>query len=340
MTLDVPATVCNVEPFRYQATPQTVGDHGASANQINEQALEDYLNRLRTAMCDDVQAIIAAATEGAGVTSFLDLSDTPDSYSASAGKMVVVNGLQTGLEFQTQPTPPSYFLTPRLIVLWPPTATTNPLGQSPLAAGGAQIVIPSSPANALDASYRFGCTTATAAGSNAGIRSSAFQCIIGSTAPMGGFRLRWRFGVEIYAAGGRALLGLHPSTAGFAAIGVNDPSTLTNIIILGFDDTDTNWQIMHNDGAGTATKIDLGAGFAINTTSLLELTFEIDPSGTVLSYELRDLELGTSTSNTVSTNLPANTQPLTPVFQINAAATGVAHRISHVFMSIEAGPGE
>lgn len=48
---------CNIEPFRYQATPQPVGEHGASANQINEQHLEDYLERLRQAVCADVQAL-------------------------------------------------------------------------------------------------------------------------------------------------------------------------------------------------------------------------------------------------------------------------------------------
>lgn len=48
---------CNVEPFRYQATPQPVGDHGASANQINEQYLEAYLERLRQAVCADLQGL-------------------------------------------------------------------------------------------------------------------------------------------------------------------------------------------------------------------------------------------------------------------------------------------
>lgn len=48
---------CNIEPFRYQATPQPVGDHGASANQINEQYLEDYLERLRQAVCADLQGL-------------------------------------------------------------------------------------------------------------------------------------------------------------------------------------------------------------------------------------------------------------------------------------------
>ena len=47
---------CNLEPFRYQATPQTELA-GASSNQINEQALEDYLSRLIVAVCTDLQVI-------------------------------------------------------------------------------------------------------------------------------------------------------------------------------------------------------------------------------------------------------------------------------------------
>jgi len=53
------AETCNVEPFRYQATPQPDGIEGASSNQINEQSLEDYLSRLKDAICADLQAIEA-----------------------------------------------------------------------------------------------------------------------------------------------------------------------------------------------------------------------------------------------------------------------------------------
>jgi hypothetical protein len=37
-----------------------------------------------------------------------------------------------------------------------------------------------------------------------------------------------------------------------------DPSSLTNIAGIGADTADANWQIMYNDGAGTATKVDTG----------------------------------------------------------------------------------
>lgn len=48
---------CDIEPFRYQSTPQPALEEGASGSQINDQAIEDYLNRLRDAICADLQSI-------------------------------------------------------------------------------------------------------------------------------------------------------------------------------------------------------------------------------------------------------------------------------------------
>lgn len=50
---------CDIPPFKYQSVPQPVGDQGASSNQINEQAIEGYLMRLKEAICADLQALEA-----------------------------------------------------------------------------------------------------------------------------------------------------------------------------------------------------------------------------------------------------------------------------------------
>ncbi len=57
MALNDPPLVCGIEPFIYQSTPQTTGDEGASSNQINEQALQDWTSRVLTALCSDLQQI-------------------------------------------------------------------------------------------------------------------------------------------------------------------------------------------------------------------------------------------------------------------------------------------
>lgn len=353
--------ICTVEPFRYQATPQPIDEHGASSNQINEQSLEDYLNRMRVALCADIQALVD--NPPSGVDEFIELLDTPDTYvgqegkipavnsaedaleffpssfAAQAGKMVVVNGTEDGFALQTQPTISTYFLTPRLISMWNPNPAAQVFGPLPTVVGAGQIQIPVNPTNALTANYRQRFTTGVGANAVAGIRSIVFLALVGSASPMGGFRLRWRFGLEGFTAGHRCFIGLSPNAAAFPS-GAVDPSTLVNIVALAFDDTDTNWQIMQNDAAGAATKTDLGAGFAMNTTSLLELTLEVEPSGSDVNYTLRNLSLGTQTSGTVNGNLPAGGQPLGLSMQVSAAATGVVAAIAHIFMSLEVGPGE
>lgn len=53
------ADTCNIEPFRYEATPQPVGEENSTANQINEQQLEGYIARLLETICADLEAIEA-----------------------------------------------------------------------------------------------------------------------------------------------------------------------------------------------------------------------------------------------------------------------------------------
>ena len=72
--------------------------------------------------------------------------------------------------------------------------------------------------------------------------------------------LVWRWGpaTGVTNASHRAFAGMRNTIAAPTDV---DPSTLTNICGMGYDAADTNIQFMHNDGAGRATKIDLGAAF-------------------------------------------------------------------------------
>ncbi len=351
------ARICEVEPFRYQATPQPVGDQGASSNQINEQSLEDYLSRMRVALCADIQALLDAPPPST-IDEFIELEDTPDSYTGDEGKLVAVNSAEDALEFwpptfsgqankmvvvknaedgfelQDQPVLPTYFLTPRLTQAWPPQ-TANPFGTAVTATNGAAVAIPTNPADALAASLRFSFTAAAALNSNAIGRSAVFQCTRGTAAPIGGFKLRWRFGLTQYAAGARCFIGLWNSIAA-QPFTTADPSNLTNVFFLGFDDTDTTWQIMHNDNTLTCTKVDTTETIAIN--KLYELVISASPGASSIDWELHNLQDGTSFGGNVSTNLPQDTIPLTPAMQIGSAASGAQNRLDHVLMFLETGP--
>ena len=110
-----------------------------------------------------------------------------------------------------------------------------------------------------------------------------------------------------------------------------DPSSLLLIVGIGYDSADTNVQFMHNDGTGTATKIDLGASFPkpnVDRGFTYRLRMFAPPGTTrTLSYEVTYLETGAVATGTVTTNLPNTNSFLTPKLYTSvggvSAVTGV-----------------
>ena len=159
----------------------------------------------------------------------------------------------------------------------------------------------------------------------AGLRTSVARWTVGAaTAGDGGFHLRCTWGtatgIATTSATHRGFCGLRTGTPSDA-----DPSGLTNIVGMGWDSADANIQFMHNDGSGTATKIDLGAGFPRPTTDrgdVYELIM-FSPPGTTQSvgYLVRNLLTGAEASGVVTTNLPANTQALGWAHHISVGGT-------------------
>ena len=130
----------------------------------------------------------------------------------------------------------------------------------------------------------------------------------------GGFYFVGEFGISdaAYAVGTHNFWGLTSSTANLAIGGTlnSQPSALLNIIAVANDSGDANLQIMHNDSAGVATKIDLGVNFPSNRTSGSALTnmylVEIynAPSSTSVKYRVTNKETGVVAQGTITTNLP------------------------------------
>lgn len=152
-------------------------------------------------------------------------------------------------------------------------------------------------------------TTSTSANAVASLRSSqaADECVANTTGPdrAAGFHFRIRFGRNNVVGTERFFCGLAPSAA---ENGANDPSSLINCIGIGKDGADTNLYFMHNDGSGTATKVDLG--FAMTAGIALELSLFVPIGGGSCDYTLTLLNEPLSSSpspvyrGTVSTNLP------------------------------------
>ena len=117
-----------------------------------------------------------------------------------------------------------------------------------------------------------------------------------------GLKYSGSFGVHTAGANMRVMVGFYAS--GFT--GANDPSNAVNAFFVGKDSADTNLQIMHNDGSGTCTKVDLGSSFPANTSQTdhyyVELTIDLD--GASASYYVLRINTGDTATGTISTNLP------------------------------------
>ena len=140
-----------------------------------------------------------------------------------------------------------------------------------------------------------------------------------------GFRMCVSFGISDtgYNTGARQFYGMTSSTSSLALSSTVTVEGLTNIIGIGSDAADTNLQIFHNSGTGTATKIDLGSNFLANRTSGAVATdffvFEIyNPfNSNTVYYKVSSLENNVTVEGSITTNLPSNTTPIT----IQAART-------------------
>lgn len=147
-----------------------------------------------------------------------------------------------------------------------------------------------------------------------GYRSTSAFNIVGT-----GWKMAVAFGVSdtAFNTGARQFYGMTATTASLGISSTVTVESLLNIIGIGSDATDTNLQVFHNDGTGTATKIDLGANFPANRTSGAAATdffvFEMyNPFDSMnVYYKVTSLENNVTVEGTITTNLPSDTTPIT-----------------------------
>lgn len=355
---------CAVNPFLSPVVAQVSSlEQAGSALEILTQALENYLTRLKAAICADLQQIVEECCGGGGATSFLDLTDTPDSYAGAAGDLVRVNAGETGLEFWTLPalvesfldlddTPNSYAGAANYAVAvnnatnalefrpFPTDGATDiakwrnfmfalvagttlqTIGNGGGSAAGTSSFPALTTASVSTSTYKLEIVTANAANAITYVIYGALSATIGTSASIGGFRWRATVGQNSTIANRRAFFGFRNVTTNPTSV---DPSTQTNIIGFGYDSADANLQVMHNDAALTATKVDLGASFAIAAGDLYELELACEPGSGVVTYSATNLNTNVQATGTISTDLPANTLFLAHgCWLANAATAGIA----------------
>ena len=133
----------------------------------------------------------------------------------------------------------------------------------------------------------------------------------------GGFRYVCDFNISdtAYSSSTQQFYGMAASNtdlnyAGTSTLLVN---TLTNIIGVGNETGDSNLQVFHNDGSGTASKVDLGEDFPANRTSnassttIYSIQLYNEPGSNNVLYEVINRETGAVAQGTLTTNLPAAT---------------------------------
>lgn len=160
-------------------------------------------------------------------------------------------------------------------------------------------------ANPWQATPRVRYQTSTVAGNTATYRTNYVRWWRGNAAGYGGFYFRGQVGMNINLNGGQKFFGLCASTAALAG----EPSALLNMCGMGYDSTDAstgNWFFMRNDGAGTATKVDLGADAARNTNDGYDLIMYNPPNSGDLFVRIVNVHSGVLVLDTsYNTDLPA-----------------------------------
>jgi len=102
-----------------------------------------------------------------------------------------------------------------------------------------------------------------------------------------------------------------------------NPSTLTNIVGLGWDKNDAHLSIIHNDNTGTASKVSLGTDFPRPTadrSQAWDLTILSNGQGTVY-WAVMSLANGAKARGSITTDIPAGSTLLTFLAYISVGDT-------------------
>jgi hypothetical protein len=212
------------------------------------------------------------------------------------------------------------------------TTTLNTFGLTATVAGTATAAALSA-TSLFTQSPRMIYASSATAGTSAGVRGAQLACWRGDAADRGGFYLLMRFGWQQVQAQGRCFAGLSGSVS---AIGNVNPSTLTDIIGVGFDSGQTSLRLLYNDNAGSASALDLGSDFPSNAAQeLYELMLSCEPGADTVAWRVERLNTDHVASGAIDTDLPASTTFLTPHLWGNNGTTAAAVQIALHTMYLE-----
>jgi len=224
------------------------------------------------------------------------------------------------------------------IATWAPSSGTsvNTNGMPRTAVG--TVATPTLATTNLSTSMRrWRVTSAATADAVAEERSAGWVCWRGNAEGLGGWSYVNRLSLTTLQATGMGFFGLYGSTAALA-------TTLTlaaavNCVGIGFQrGTHSNWQLVHNDGTSAPTLIDLGISFPVaSATNVLSLYIAAAPNGSDIGVRMVEEVSGAAVEFTVTTDMPAATQLLSPRNYMNTGTTAaaVAYDCSGVYVETD-----
>ncbi len=257
-----------------------------------------------------------------------DMSSEPSAPAAGAlkvyakdiaGRMLLKMKGPTGLDTPLQPA----LFTNNVAMLLPSTGTTITVWGMQNTTVGTASTPTITTADLANSIRRVRVTSAATANAASELRSTQPLVWRGNASGLGGFFYAVRFSINSTTANQRLFSGLMAATG--ATSTSTSPSSLVNMVGVGWDSADSNLQMMANNNTGTAPKIDLGSSFpANNTSAVYELIMFAPPNGSTIGYRVSRLDTGDVTSGTISTDLPQNTVVLTHHQYMNNGGTAAA----------------
>ncbi len=134
-------------------------------------------------------------------------------------------------------------------------------------------------------------------------------------------------------AGARMFCGFSTATGAPTNI---EPNTLTNCVGVGQLSTSSNLHVIHNDGAGTATVIDLGANFpADGNTNAYSVSFVSLANGTSIDYTVTRIGTAFVATGTIATDLPVSNVLMAVQLWRTNNATALAVALDLISLYIE-----
>lgn len=270
------------------------------------------------------------------------LPATPD--PPPAGKLAVYSRERAGAGWLDVQRPSGRFfpLQPHFgvnrIATWAPSSgtTVNTNGMPRTSVG--TVATPTLTTTNLSTSMRrWRVTSAATADAVTEERSVGWVCWRGNAEGLGGWSYVNRLSLTTQQATGMGFFGLYGSVAALAAN--LTLAGVTNCVGIGFQrGSHTNWQLVHNDASGAPTLVDLGPAFPVaSLTNVLTVYIAAAPNDTEIGVRVVEEVSGAAIERTITTDMPAPTQMLSPRNYMNTGSTAaaVAYDCSGVYIETD-----